>query len=425
MSAEISQIKSQSDVDGLNEVPPGYKRTEVGVIPEDWEEKKLVELGLIVRGGSPRPAGDPRFFNGKFIPWLTVAAITSVSESQINITETAGCLTEEGANHSRILLPNTLIVANSGATLGIAKVLQIKCCANDGIAAIIDMRVGNKSFLCYFINTKTQHLREVVATGNGQPNLNTALIGQIIVPFPPLPEQQAIVETLSDVDGLITSLDKLIAKKQAIKQATMQQLLTGKTRLPGFSGEWERKRLGDYMRFQVGFPFSSTYFNSQSEGLRIVKNRDLKAEDDITFYSGAYDPIFKVNNDNILVGMDGDFILCRWKKGIALLNQRVGRILPSTGLNPIFAYYALAKPLRKIERMTSATTVKHLSHGNVASIHIFLPEIEEQTAIATILSDIDTAINALEKQRDKTKKIKQGMMQQLLTGRIRLITPEE
>ncbi len=185
------------------EVRPGYKLTEVGAIPEEWETKRLGDLGIVVRGGSPRPAGDARYFNGDFIPWLTVAALTNIPEHQLIVKETLGFLTEAGSKLSRTLTDGTLIVANSGATLGVAKVLGVTCCANDGIAAITNQRLGNRPFVCHYINTRTKRLREVVATGNGQPNLNTGLIREIAIPFPPEPEQQAIAAALSDVDALL------------------------------------------------------------------------------------------------------------------------------------------------------------------------------------------------------------------------------
>lgn len=164
-----------------------YKETEVGRIPAEWGVKRLGELGEVVRGGSPRPAGDPRYFNGNFLPWLTVAALTNISEYALEVTETVGFLTEEGSKQSRTLPADTLIIANSGATLGVVKILGVTCCANDGIAAIVNQRSGDKRYICHYINTRTKTLREVVATGNGQPNLNTGLIRDIVIPFPPLP----------------------------------------------------------------------------------------------------------------------------------------------------------------------------------------------------------------------------------------------
>jgi type I restriction enzyme S subunit len=155
---------------------PGYKLTEIGVIPEDWELRSAKEIGDPVRGGSPRPAGSAKYFNGSFIPWLTVAALTNIPSSKLTVSETATCLTEEGSRYSRILDEGTLIIANSGATLGVAKILGIKCCANDGIAALLNLsKKVSPTYLAHYVNTKTDYLRNSVATGNGQPNLNTAL----------------------------------------------------------------------------------------------------------------------------------------------------------------------------------------------------------------------------------------------------------
>lgn len=402
-------------------VKPGYKQTEVGVIPEDWEVKSLGELGSVVRGGSPRPAGDSRYFGGNFIPWLTVASMTNIAEHQLNVTETAGFLTEEGSKRSRTLVRGTLIIANSGATLGVAKILDMDCCANDGIAALVNQRTGDKGYISHYINTCTKYLREVVATGNGQPNLNTALIREISIPFPPRPEQRAIATALSDVDALMGALERLLTKKRDLKQAIMQKLLTGQTRLPGFHGEWEVKRLGDVLKFQVGCPFSSTFFNEKEQGVRLVKNRDLKSDDQIFHYSGKYDQSFLVNDGDVLIGMDGDFLPCRWSKGAALLNQRVGRVVPLAGLDLAFSFYYLLGPLKEIEFSTACTTVKHLSHGDIEGIEKPLPSLPEQTAIAAVLTDMDAELTVLEQRITKTRTLKQGMMQELLTGRTRLL----
>lgn len=181
------------------------------------------------------------------------------------------------------------------------------------------------------------------------------------------------------------------------------------------------KRLGNVLRFQVGFPFSSAFFNEKEKGFRLVKNRDLKTDDQVFHYSGPYDSAFLVKNGDVLVGMDGDFLPCLWKKGMALLNQRVGRIVPLAGLNLQFAYYYLLEPLKEIEIATASTTVKHLSHGDIEGIERSLPTVPEQTAIAEVLSRMDAELATLEQRRDKTRNLKQAMMQELLTGKTRLV----
>ena len=238
--------------------------------------------------------------------------------------------------------------------------------------------------------------------------------------LPPLEEQVAIAEALSDIDSLISSLQKLIEKKKAIKQGAMQELLTSKKRLPGFSGKRKRKKLGNYIKFEVGFPFKSRYFNSQHIGLRLIKNRDLKSDDQVYYTTEDVSSEYIVNNGDVLVGMDGDFTPCIWRKGVALLNQRVGRI-GAFGMDLLFSYYLLQQPLQELQIGTGATTVKHLSHFDVEELELTFPEeIKEQQAIAQVLSDMDNDIEQLEKKLAKYQQIKQGMMQELLTGRIRL-----
>jgi type I restriction enzyme S subunit len=247
-------------------------------------------------------------------------------------------------------------------------------------------------------------------------------LNSFLVPLPrDEAEQSAIATALSDVDALLAAQDALIAKKRAIKQGAMQELLTGKRRLPGFSGGWDVKRLGSVLRFQVGFPFSSLHFNGVGNGIRLVKNRDLKADDQLVYYNGAYELGFVVKSGDVLIGMDGDFLPCMWAGGEALLNQRIGRIVPSKNLDLTYACYRLVEPLKEIEAITSSTTVKHLSHGDVEGIEMPLPDIDEQIAIADVLREMTDEIAAIEAQRAKTAKLKQGMLQELLTGRIRLI----
>ena len=184
--------------------------------------------------------------------------------------------------------------------------------------------------------------------------------------------------------------------------------------------DWEVVLLGSGLRFQTGYPFQSSYFNGDGMGVRLIRNRDLKSDDSITHYSGAIYNEFIVNNYDILIGMDGDFMPCVWDKGVALLNQRVGRLVVKNDWSPRFLYYALQEPLKQKEQGTGATTVKHLSHSDIERILMSIPPSKEQRAIAEALSDVDGLIAALDKKIAKKRLLKQGTMQQLLTGKKRL-----
>jgi len=194
-----------------------------------------------------------------------------------------------------------------------------------------------------------------------------------------------------------------------------QPALTPKLRFPEFRNEpgWEQRRLGLVLKFQAGFPFPSSGFNDVGKGLRLIRNRDLRSDDNIVFYSDEFDPSFIVGNGDVLVGMDGDFTPTVWEKGNALLNQRVGRVLPREHNNRRFLLYLLTLCLKRIEEATARTTVKHLSHSAVENKHEPVPSPAEQQKIAECLSTLDELIGAESQKLDALKAHKKGLMQQL------------
>jgi len=413
-------------------IPQGYQQTEIGTIPNDWNVKDLKTISEVVRGGSPRPAGHPRFFGGSYIPWLTVASLTNIPGSCLYVSQTIGCLTEEGSKYSRTLDEGTLIIANSGATLGVAKILAIRCCANDGIAALINLEKSvDKLFLCYFLNTKTRQFREVIATGNGQPNLNTTLIGLTKVPIPPIiEEQKAIAQALSDADAAIAKLDRLITKKRHIKQGAMQQLLTGKKRLPGFSGEWEVKKLGDIGYFYSGGTPNTC--NPSFYGGHIpwitsgdLNSRRVRSVDGRITQKGLENSSAKLVTPNtLLIALYGATAgITAISEINAAINQAVLAIILKNDCTEFF-FYKLTSIKDWIIKTYTQGGQPNLSGNIVKCITLGIPTIEEQKAIAQVLSDMDTEIEALEQKRDKYKAIKQGMMQELLTGKTRLVNNE-
>ncbi|WP_312099748.1 restriction endonuclease subunit S [Corynebacterium dentalis] len=303
-----------------------------------------------------------------------------------------------------------------------------------GKSAILDRRVSGQTFgafmavyrsdlnpfLRYFFQSddfKRQIDEHLGATIN---QITNGSLNGFVVTLPSKSEQQAITERLQDVDRLIATLKRLISKKHAIKQGMMQQLLSGVTRLDGFTGSWDETRLGTVLKFQVGYPFQSSGFSKSTSGMRLVRNRDLRSNDSVIFFSGVFSEDFVLADGDILVGMDGDFEPIIWRGGPALLNQRVGRLILSRHVNGAYLSYALEKPLLEMQNSTGATTVKHLSHRDVEDLSIPLPRVEEQEAIAQILQDADQEIAALERRLESARSINQGMMQELLTGRTRL-----
>ena len=404
-------------------VKRGYKQTEVGIIPEDWDVRRIGDFTDAIAGGTPS-TNHSEYWNGEIL-WMSSGELNSR-----RIYDVTGRITELGYNNSSThMIPQNCVLvglAGQGKTRGTVAINFIELCTNQSIAAIFPSSEHNSEYLYQTLWRRYEELRETSSGDGGRGGLNLKLIKNFPCAFPTLYEQEYIAKALSDMDALISNLEKLIAKKKAIKQGAMQELLTGKRRLPGFEGEWKNKAMESYLDFQVGFPFSSEYFNDNSDGLRLVKNRDLKNDDQVYFTTETCSQEYIVEDGDILIGMDGDFMPYIWKKGKALLNQRVGRLIPKENLIGLFAYYALQKPLAELQNGTGATTVKHLSHGDIKKLLVLMPPTkDEQLVIAKILSDMDSEIEKLESDLTKFQMIKQGMMSELLTGRIRLIDKED
>ena len=287
---------------------------------------------------------------------------------------------------------------------------------------------GNDPKFVYYLYSHIDLARFL--SGSGVPTLNRNDVHHHRVLRPPKREQRAIAEALSDVDGLLESLDALIAKKRAIKKATMQQLLTGKTRLPGFTGQWERKTLGEVASIRSGAT-PSTEVNAYWNG-----SIPWCTPTDITNTPGKY--LLKTERSITTVGLAscgasllpvGTILLCSratiGEVKIAMspicTNQGFKSLVCKASVSNEFLYYLLLtlKP-RMIERGTGSTFLE-ISKHDVASIFTRLPVRKEQHAIATVLSEMDAEITAVEERRDKCRAVKQGMMQQLLTGKVRLI----
>ncbi|MEO8748716.1 MAG: restriction endonuclease subunit S [Rhodanobacter sp.] len=413
---------------GMSEPPKdtasfGFIQTEAGLIPEDWVVLSLGQILLKKQLGG-------NYKNSEIETQWPLIKMGNLGRGRIKLDKIEFVDTSQSpADRDRLELDDVLF--NTRNTLEL--VGKVALWRNELPEAYFNSNImrmefeasliSSNRFMNYFLNTphSISALRAMATGTTSVAAIYSRDFVNLTVAIPSKSEQQAIAEALSDADALIESLQQLIAKKRQIKQGTMQALLTDKQRLPGFGEEWEEKQLGDVLTFQVGYPFSSKFFNEKEQGLRLVKNRDLKSDDQIFHYSGQYDSSFQVGDGDVLIGMDGDFLPCRWNKGGALLNQRVGRIVPRNSLDRAFAFYYLIEPLKEIEAATSSTTVKHLSHGDVEGITKPLPTLAEQTAIATILTDMDTELAELETRLVKTRQLKQGMMQELLTGRIRLL----
>ena len=231
-------VISQAVTKGLNlDVPMKDSGVDwLGKVPQAWTVRSLRTLSSVVRGASPRPAGDPKFFDGDHIPWVTVAEITK--DALTELTETDTCLTEAGAEHSRLFRSGTVIYSNSGATLGVPKILRVDACANDGVVGFESLSdLVEPIFLHHYLSSLTTTIRDMVRQGSGQPNLNTGLVKAIPIALPSRQEQLAICSHIEEVtmqfDRLSTEAEEAMKLLQERRSALISAAVTGKIDVRG------------------------------------------------------------------------------------------------------------------------------------------------------------------------------------------------
>lgn len=386
-------------------IKKGYKHTELGVIPKDWNVKKLGEIAKISRGASPRPIEDPIYFDDKSdIGWVRISDVTRSNKYLLNTEQK---LSLEGIKKSRPVNKNNLIMSIC-ATVGRPIITKIDVCIHDGFV-VFDKLQENQEYTYYYLSSIENNWSKHGQTGS-QMNLNTTLINNGIISLPKSSQEQSLIASvLSDTDALIESLNKLITKKKNIKQGAMQELLTGKRRLPGFKGEW------DYCSFentwQKLYPkskISSGDGDSQGDFMLFVSGAENKRIDTVLY-----------KNMEALIFSDGGIFNVRFFKGDFSVTDHC--VTLNLNQSNGFYYYWLTLNQKMLDLQTfKGSGLRNLNKKELAKVEVPKPSLQEQSAIAQVLSDMDAEIEELEKKRDKYLKLKTGIMQQLLTGRIRL-----
>lgn len=380
------------------------------VIPEGWEQVTLGRCADIIGGGTPS-TGVSSFWNGN-IPWCTPTDITKANNKYIKKTERA--ISNVGIQESAaVLLPPGTILLCTRATIGAMCISKIPIATNQGFKNFVCYSNIDIDFMYYTLQTKVKIMYSL-AIGSTFLEISKQALTNIIILRPPLSEQRRIAEVLSDTDAYISSLKKLITKKEAVKQGVMQELLTGKKRLPGFSSEWIEKRLGELLEYEQPQQYivvNTKYFTQgipvltagksfilgyTSERAGVYNNPPIILFDDFTTESKLVDFKFKVKSSAI-------------------------KILKNTGICNIRIVFEL---MQMIKFESKDHQRFWISIFNKIRVKI-PPTLAEQTAIANILSDMDEEIEALKKKLKKVEFIKQGMMQKLLTGEIRLLETTE
>ena len=402
----------------------GYKSTDIGMIPEDWDVYSLQDIvNQFVNGGTPSTKNED-FWSGN-IPWVTGADILDQEVAVIRRYITAEAVDSSSTN----VIPkgNLLIVSRTG--VGKLAIAPCDIAISQDFTGII---LRKEKILAEYLFRYLDFFQEVLVRqnqGTSIKGITRDTLTAILIAVPSYAEQRAIAEALSVVDGLIKSLEALIAKKKAIKQATMQQLLTGKTRLPGFSEVWETAKIGEVADIINGAT-PNTLTGAYWDG-----HIPWCTPTDITATTGKY--FLATERSVTATGLDscsaillpvGALLLCtRATIGdikIAALpvctNQGFKSLVCKDNISNEFLYYLLLTLKSEMMARATGSTFLEISKHDVASIELLVPSYNEQSSIATVLSDMDTEIASLEQRLDKTRAIKQGMMQQLLTGRVRL-----
>ncbi len=402
--------RSQAGGGNVLNVPAGYKHTELGVIPEDW---RVSSLGSLL---SEPPAYG---LNAPAVPFdgsrPTYIRITDIGNDG-RFRPSPRVSVNGGGNPRYLLRSGDLVFARTGASVGKSYLYD----PNDGslVFAGFLIRVTPDAgrllpaYTAYYV--QTDHYWEWVANNSvrsGQPGINSREYGSLLLPLPPLPEQRVIAAVLSDVDELIGSLEALIAKKRAIKQATMQELLTGRKRLPGFKGEWDTVRLGKLLTVRHGRNHGG--FSTRQGQYPVLGSGGVMGRTNRILFDAP----------SVLIGRKGTINKPQFMSGPFWAVDTMFYTEITPGADPKCLFYLFCQ----IDWLAynEASGLPSLNAGTIESIVVSVPSLPEQRAIATILSDMDAEIAALERRLDKTRAIKQGMMQQLLAGSIRLPIPDD
>lgn len=415
------------------EMKSGYKMTEVGVIPEDWEVKNVSESCLIkARIGWQGLKKTEYMSSGDYL----LITGTDFDNGQVNWRTCAYVSKARYEQDSNIKIrPQDILISKDGTIGKVAYLGMIPKAGtlNSGIFVIrandrkIDQVFLSKIFMSFYFE---DFLNRLVA-GSTINHLYQKDFVKFCFPLPNSEEQTAIAAALSDVDSLISALTKKIEKKKAIKQGLMQQLLTGKKRLPGFNDKWKSMLLGDIAEVKDGTHQTPQYVKSGGKPFYCVENvtaDDFKNVKHISLEEHkALTSNYRIEKGDVLMTRIGSIGCCKyvdWDVDASFYVSLALLKINEKYDSKFISYLSNIKSFKEEVMLNSLVFAipQKINLGNISLIKVYIPTSKaEQTAIANILSDCDSEIAALEEKRDKYKEIKQGMMQQLLTGKIRLI----
>jgi type I restriction enzyme S subunit len=409
------------------EVKPGYKQTEVGVIPEEWDVRTIRDASDVVTVGFVGTMA--HLFTKVGVPLLRGQ---NVLPGQLDLTDSKFISPE---THSRwkksALRGGDVVIVRVGYPGTCAVIPQDFGPANAASLVVVrpDSSCVDSSFLCYVLLSDIGRKQvDSALVGGAQQVINIGTAASFLIPVPPKAEQHTISEALSNADALLGGLDRLIAKKRDLKQAAMQQLLSGQTRLPGFDGEWEDTPLGAIGECIIGLTYKPE--NVVDHGLLVLRSSNIQ-NGRLAFDDNVYVNIEVANH---LTTRPGDLLVCVRNGSRALIGKSAVIDESAAGLTfgafmsvyrtkhwRFISHAFQSHDIQRQIRDNIGATINQITNKDMRALRVKLPPENEQTTIAEMLTEMDAELAALEQRREKTCALKQGMMQELLTGRTRLV----
>lgn len=395
--------------------------------PQEWMEKPFNDFMKIKRGASPRPIERYLTKSTDGVNWIKIGDAPRFGK---NITSTAEKITPHGAVQSVSVYPGDFILSNS-MSFGRPYILNIDGCIHDGWLRLYDFQAeANDEFLYYLLSSsyvKKQY--EAFAAGSGVQNLNKEVVKKVTVHLPSLPEQEEIARTLSQFDTYIDDLAELIEKKRGIREGAVNDLVSGKDRLEGFTDEWQESTLSEIGTFLKGASLSKAdiantgtpfilygeLYTTYNEVTYKVFRHTRKTVDE-KYYSRVGDVIIPTSGET---AEEIATSTCVMIPGVILAGDL--NIYRTTKMDGRFLSFVINHVInQKISEKAQGISIVHIHAKEIGKLTVKYPSIPEQTAIADILQAMDEEIEALEIERDKIIQIREGAMDDLLTGRVRL-----
>lgn len=408
---------------GLETMGIRIKKTSLGKIPLDWQIKSLGDLTDLLTNGFVGPVKQHYTTSKQGVLYIQGY---NVEENAFNLSGIKYVSQTFHKNHQKSKLEEndllTVQTGDVGKTTIIPKEFEGANC-HALIISRFKQDLASPMFYCQYFNSKIGRKRlKSIETGTTMKHLNVTDIENFLVPYPPLHEQHAIAEVLSDVDALIEAQETLIEKKHLIKQGVMQELLTGRRRLPGFNGNWIEKTLDECGLVTMGQSPPGNSYNSRSIGLPLLNGAADLREDGITISQYSSQPTRVCNIGDLLFCIRATIGNLQIADRGYCLGRGVASFTVNESLNKQFIAFQLQGLFEFMRQQSQGGVIKGLKKDELLEMKLKMPQsVKEQAKISEILCDIDREIKLHEEKLVKISQIKVGMMQELLTGRTRLV----